>query len=148
MRISDWSADVCSSDLFLAAPAGVALIQALELEHRDDVRWFDNPLDSDPAAVLATVTGLAQMGFGVLLQHLVSSAERFAGPWVSDAPAHLSNAYRLAPERRAIAAAISDRLGEALGAACPQEARAWGTGATGPAAGGCGLAPEGRWGRE
>src|SRR3546814_14451371 len=77
MRISDWSADVCSSDLFLAAPAGVALIQALELEHRDDVRWFDNPLDSDPAAVLATVTGLAQMGFGVLLQHLVSSAERF-----------------------------------------------------------------------
>src|SRR3546814_14121685 len=112
MRISDWSADVCSSDLFLAAPAGVALIQALELEHRDDVRWFDNPLDSAPAAVLATVTGLAQRGFGVLLQHLVSSAERFDGTSVADDPAQLSHTYTLSPARHASADALPAATGK------------------------------------
>src|SRR3546814_11670319 len=37
MRISDWSSDVCSSDLrkFFGLPAGAAMIGAMKLDNRD-----------------------------------------------------------------------------------------------------------------
>jgi hypothetical protein len=111
--------------MLLAAPAGVSLVQALEVEHRADVSWFDSAPDADFAAVRAAVDSVEAMSLGHLVRRAVSAAERFAGPWIPDAPTHLARAFRLAQARSPIAAAVAERFGEALRAACHLDAQEW-----------------------
>ena len=115
--------------MLLAAPAGVALLQALEVEHRPDVPWFDSAPDADIAAVRAATDSVEAMSWGDLVRRAVSAAECFAGPWRSDAPTHLARAFRLAQARSPIAAALTERFGAELHAACRLDAQEWWEGA-------------------
>ncbi len=111
--------------VLLAAPAGVALVAALETEHRDDVHWWDSPPDSRLAAVCAASEAVAAMSFGDLIQRAVGAAERIGGPWMSDAPDQLARAFRWAPARAAIADAISTRFAAQLCAGFDPDAQQW-----------------------
>src|SRR3546814_19419824 len=59
MRISDWSADVCSSDLLLVGPAGSGKTSVLvqwrkqRLEAGDRVAWYSAGADDDELRVAA-----------------------------------------------------------------------------------------------
>ncbi len=109
----------------LAAPAGVALLQSLEVECRPDVYWWESPDDSRPAAVEAAVDLVGEMTFGRLAQRAVAAADRIAGPWMPSAPTDLSNAYRLASAHRPIADAIVERFADRLRAPFDGEAQEW-----------------------
>ncbi len=98
------------AEQLLRSPAGVALLHSLELEHRRDVAWFDFPSDSQALAVRDAAVSVKAMQFGELVQGIVAAAEHVGGPWVSNSPAQLANAFRMAPDRRAIAVAVADRF--------------------------------------
>jgi hypothetical protein len=111
--------------LVLAAPAGVSLVQALEIEHRADVRWFDSAPDADVAAVRAATDSVGAMSWGDLVRQVVAAAECFAGPWSRDAPTHLARAFRLSQARSPIAGALAERFDAALHASCARDAQQW-----------------------
>ncbi|MFN8223710.1 MAG: hypothetical protein U0R50_10765 [Gaiellales bacterium] len=98
----------------LCAPAGVALLDALEVFQRRDVAWFETPSTSSPRAVERAAGAIEQMSFGEFLRIIVSSAEN-VGSWRSDAPGRLINAYRNAPARTSIAEAVAARFAVELG---------------------------------
>ena len=102
-------------DALLDAPAGVALVAHAEAEQREYVFPWDSPRDSDPAAVERAVEQVTTMSFGELLAWAVAAAELLAGPWSGSSQEELPWCYQLAPERRPIAVAISDRFEAALG---------------------------------
>jgi hypothetical protein len=87
-----------SSDEFveslLAAPVGVGLVAAIAGEH--------------PAKFEA------EMSFGELLLVAVDAGLVRVGPWMSESPASLADAYRHAGDRRPIAETIAKRFGSAL----------------------------------
>ena len=94
----------------MEAPAGVALLAALEATKRDDVPWFNCPTDSSHDAVRRAAQAIQEMPIGELLELAVSSAERLAGPWSGDALVSLPYVYEHARHRRQIAEALSDRF--------------------------------------
>jgi hypothetical protein len=114
------------------APVGVALLDLLEIEHRDDVVWFETPDRSDPDAVDAAIASVATMSFGDLVHRLVSGATRVGGPWVSGASRRLERAYRLAPARATIATAVADAFGSSMRADLPFDAQQWWSSAGAP----------------
>ncbi len=72
------------------------------------------PRGTDRAAVKAAAASVAGMSWGGLLCAAVETGLFRVGPWMSEAPANLANAYRHVGERRLIAEAIVDRFGTAL----------------------------------
>ena len=98
----------------LAAPVGVGLLAALEGTARGDVWATEMPRGTDRAAVKAAAASVAGMSWGELLALAVETGLFRVGPWMSEAPANLADAYRHAGERRPIAEAIADRFGTAL----------------------------------
>lgn len=101
-------------DTLLEAPAGVALLAFAEAERRDSAPPWESPRDSDPDAVGRAVEGVSTMSFGELVSWTVSAVEDLAGPWSGHAQEELPWCYRLAPQRRPIAVAISERFGPIL----------------------------------
>jgi len=99
----------------MACPAGVALLEALEVAQRDDVAWFASPPDSNRRAVARAAASAEAMAVGDLLRLLVSASERIAGPWVSNAPERLARAFGLAPSRRSIAEVVARRMSDVVG---------------------------------
>ena len=98
----------------LAAPVGVGLLAALEGTTRGDVWATEMPRGTDRAAVESAAASVAGMSWGVLLRTAVETGLFRVGPWMSEAPANLADAYRHAGERRLIAESIADRFGAAL----------------------------------
>lgn len=98
----------------MACPAGVALLEALEVAQRDDVAWFASPPDSDRGAVARADASAETMPVGELLQRLVMASERVAGPWVSDAPERLASAFDLGSSRRSIAEVVARRMADVV----------------------------------
>lgn len=115
------------SDLLLTAPGGVALLHALESEHRSDRYPWEFPADSRPDAASTAVEAVATMSFGQLVSVATMAAENVGGPWKSDSTENLSNAHRLALHRRPLAEAIADRFTGALGTDLDLEAQEWWT---------------------
>jgi len=97
-------------DACVSAPAGAALLAALEGRERDDVSWFKAPLDSTPAAVSAAVVAVESMPFGELCSIAVDTADSLVGPWTKDAAETALTVARWAEHRRPIAAAIAERF--------------------------------------
>ena len=91
----------------LAAPVGVGLLAALEGTARGDVWATEMPRGTDRAAVEAAAASVAGMSWGGLLCAAVETGLFQVGPWMSEAPANLAEAYRHAGERRPIAEASS-----------------------------------------
>ena len=83
----------------LASPGGVALLDALEAEQREDLGLFEVIEESNPGAVDRAAENVASMSFGDLVHHLAAGAERVGGPWLGDAPRRFVRAYRLARGR-------------------------------------------------
>lgn len=115
----------------LASPGGVALLDALEAEQREDLGLFEVIEESDPGAVEGAAENVASMSFGDLVHHLVAGSERVGGPWLGDAPRRLVRAYRLAPARASIAAAVMSRFGASLRSDVSYAAQQWWTSAAG-----------------
>jgi hypothetical protein len=88
------------AEAMLSAPVGVAALAAAEGRVRDNVTWFECPVDSDLAAVQRASARTAAMRDGEFLALVLHSANRFAGPWTPGAPAVLAAAYEVAAERR------------------------------------------------
>jgi hypothetical protein len=101
-------------DALLAAPAGVAVLARLEAAQHADSRWWESPVEADPAAVERACRAVAHMTLGSLLSHAIEAAGTLAGPWMSDAPRDLARAYLVANERRPLAETISARFGPQL----------------------------------
>jgi len=72
------------------------------------------PRGNDRAAVDAAAVSVAEMSWGELLRVAVETGLSRVGPWMTEAPANLADAYRHASARRPIAEAIVDRFGAAL----------------------------------
>jgi len=98
----------------VCSPAGVALLEGLEVAHRRDLSLFESPTNVDSEAVGAAVDSVETMSLGALLHRLVHSADRVAGPWVSGAPRRVAVAFELAPARVEIARAVATRFEEIL----------------------------------
>lgn len=113
------------AEVLLTAPAGVALLHALETECRTDVHRWDCPIDSRPDAVDAAVDLVGELSFGGLMQRAVAAADRFAGPWMPSSPADLTVAYRLAPARATIARVVAERFVQPLCAPFDGDGQEW-----------------------
>jgi len=98
-------------DDLLAAPVGVALLDRIEEEHREEFLPFGALPDSDPSAVRLGVRLVEEMTFGALLAYALEAAQYIAGPWTGGVPDSLALAYELASARRPIAEAICRRFG-------------------------------------
>jgi len=119
-------------DACVSSPVGTALLAALEVRARDDVRWFDTPTDSVPAAVDTAVDTVESMTFGELCSVAVQAAETRVGPWIGDAAESAAAAYRCAEQRRPIAASIAARFGAELHAPMEPGGQQWWNSATRP----------------
>ena len=118
------SHDGLASEL-MRSPAGVALLESLERVHHRDASWFDGPITAQPATVSTAAAAVASMSFGALVQHLVSAAERIAGPWRSDSARDVIAAFESAVRRREIAEAVVSRFGTELGAGVALDGQEW-----------------------
>ncbi len=98
----------------LAAPVGVGLLAALEGAARSDVSATKMSRGTDWAAVEAAAAAVEEMSWGELLTAAVETGLFRIGPWMSEAPANLADAYRHAGGRRIIAEAIVDQFDAAL----------------------------------
>lgn len=112
MSVEAFSAAFASR--LLEAPVGVAVLAKLEGVHRRDAAWFGGPKGCDPAAVVDAVETVHGMTLGALLDLALEAARDIAAPWISDAPAELTEAYRCAPARAPLAEAVAARFGSAL----------------------------------
>jgi hypothetical protein len=92
----------------------VALLDRIEVAHREVFLPFDALSDSDPDAVQVGVQQVDQMTFGEMLELALDAAGSLAGPWSPGAPNSLASAYGLASARRPIAEAICSRFGPKL----------------------------------
>src|SRR3546814_6803080 len=82
MRISDWSSDVCSSDLRALDPAGGLLLREGGLDQQVAGRRAGSHQGGNPADRAAGIAPLQQVFAGVLFQHhghVVRSEERRVG---------------------------------------------------------------------
>ncbi len=107
---------VVSGDEFvealLVAPVGAALLGALEQRvDREVSRSGIAPAGNAAALATAPVAG---MSWGALLSAAVETGLFAVGPWMSESPANLADAYRHAAGRRVIAGVVADRFGSAL----------------------------------
>ena len=110
----------------LAAPVGVGLLAALEGMARGGVVWStDMPWGTDRAAIETAAASVTGMSWGQLLCTAVETGLFRVGPWMSDAPANLADAYRHAGERHPIAEAIADRFGPALHVPLDADVQQW-----------------------
>lgn len=125
MRESDDMSEVELAMELRSAPAGVALLESLERAQHGDVNWSEGPIDSDPIAVRAAVEAVGSMSFGTLAQHLVSGAERVAGPWRSDSMRDVTSAFESAAMRTEIAEAVVRRFGAMLEGAVLIDEQEW-----------------------
>ena len=114
-------------DEVLAAPAGVALLEALEASCRRDLGLFELIETSDPDAVDRATESVASMPFGELVRHVVAGAEHVGGPWIGNAPRRLSRASMLAPARAPIATAVVARFASTLRSNLTRGAQQWWT---------------------
>ncbi len=112
-------------DALLVAPAGVALLAALEGEVRSDVPGWRMPTDRDSGAVAAAADMVSARSFGSLLALAVDVAVVRVGPWISTAADELSTAHRHAEQRAPIAQAIADRFGDELHATLDAGGQQW-----------------------
>lgn len=114
------------ADDLMAAPVGVALLARMEREHRlgDEDPLWEVPHSSDPDSISRAVDSIATMSLGTLLLLALESAS-LVGQWSSGATGSVLWAYRLAPERRRIANAISEHFGELLHHPADLERQEW-----------------------
>ena len=108
----------------LIAPAGAVFLARLEAQQRD-MPWWEIPGDVDLGAIGDVIGGLQARSFGELLAIAVGAAESDAGPWSSQAPLRLAAALRTAPQRRALAAALVERLEKELTAPMDPTQQEW-----------------------
>jgi len=95
----------------LLAPVGAGLLAALEERARSDVATSASPPRSDHAAVDTVAAG---MSWGALLSAAVETGLLRVGPWMSESPENLAEAYRQAGARRPLAHVLAERFGSAL----------------------------------
>lgn len=108
-------------DDLVAAPIGVGLLDRLELAERGLFRPYQALGDCEPSAVERAAESVEAMSIETLLHLALDAADSLAGPWNSRAPGSLARAYELAPERRALAEAISRRFADVLVGPSPVE---------------------------
>ena len=72
-----------------------------------------------------SATVLGDMWWGELLSAAVEAGLLRAGPWMSDSPANLADAYLHAPGRRVVAAEIADRYGSVAHAELDPAVQQW-----------------------
>lgn len=97
----------------LVAPAGAVFLWRLEAQQRE-VPWWEIPQEADLATIGDVISGLQARPVGELLALAVDEAASTAGPWNPHAPVHVAASLRTAPDRRALAAAVVERLGTEL----------------------------------
>ena len=119
MTVESFAAEIVRS------PAGVALLQGLEVAQRSDLSMFESPTTIDAHAVEAAIHAAETMLLDELLHQIVHSADRFAGPWVSGVAQRLALAYELAPARMGIAHAVAAKFEETLHAAVWRTDQQW-----------------------
>lgn len=119
MTVESFAAEIVRS------PAGVALLQGLEVVQRSDLSMFESPTTIDAHAVEAAIHAAETMLLDELLHQIVHSADRFAGPWVSGVAQRLALAYELAPARMGIAHAVAAKFEETLHAAVWRTDQQW-----------------------
>lgn len=112
-------------DAVVQSPLGVCWLAVLEAGARDDGARFRTPAIADPSSVSAAVDRVATMSFGSIVEAAVFAGLSESGPWVTDAPARVSAAYRHAEKRAPIAEAIADRFGDQLHAPLARDRQQW-----------------------
>jgi hypothetical protein len=112
-------------EALLVAPAGAVFLGRLEAQERSDVPWWDIPDTADLGAMGDVVSGLQARPVGELLALAVDAAESNAGPWNQHAPAKVATALSTAPDRRALDAAVVERLGSILETPLEPDSQEW-----------------------
>lgn len=109
----------------LASPLGVSWLAVLEAGLPDDEGWPSTSPVADPSSIAATVDRIGEMSFGSLMRAAVFASVMESGPWMPDAPAKISSAYRQAERRAPIAEAVAARFGEQLHAPLDPDMQQW-----------------------
>jgi hypothetical protein len=107
----------------LAAPVGAALLATLDERVESDVRLSATPSAADGAAV--DDDGLSGVSWGGLLSAAVEAGLFRVGPWMSESPENLADAYRQAGTRRRLARAVANRFGRGLHATLDVSTQQW-----------------------